>query len=104
MVLERLEVSAYVADGQLTLRLAGPLVNGTTARLAIWMQAHVPASARTVVLDLTEVPVVDAVGLGALLAARRRLDAGAAVLLTGAQPVVSRMLRRSGVDLALRNV
>lgn len=97
-----LELSAYVADGLLTLVLRGPLVDGTTAHLRTWMQAHVPRSASRLVLDLSAVPEVDAVGLGALLAAPRRLGPDAELLLVGASPAVARALRQAGLDRVLR--
>ena len=96
-----LELSAYVADGALTLALAGPLVDGTTARLRTWMQAHVPRAARLLVLDLGGVTEVDAVGLGALLAAPRRLAPEAEVRLTRAGPAVPRAMRACGLDRVL---
>lgn len=96
-----LDLQAFVADGLLRIALTGDLVDGTTARLRTWMQAHVPATADRLVLDLADVDEVDAVGLGALLAAHRRLSTGAQVLLDGASPAVSRSLRQAGLDRVL---
>lgn len=97
-----LDLQAYAADGQLRLALTGELVNGTTARLRTWMQRHVPATADRLVLDLSGLTDVDAVGLGALLAAHRRLAEGAAVTVDGASPQVARVLRQSGLDQVLQ--
>ena len=96
-----LELQAFVADGLLRIALTGDLVNGTTARLRTWMQRHVPATADRLVLDLAAVSEVDAVGLGALLAAHRRLSQGAQVLLDGASPAVARSLKQAGLDRVL---
>ncbi|MCW2778439.1 MAG: anti-sigma factor antagonist [Frankiales bacterium] len=96
-----LTLEAYVADGLLRIALTGALVDGTTARLRTWMQRHVPRSAGRLVLDLRGLTDVDAVGLGALLAAHRRLDAGAEVLLDGASPAVARALHQAGLDRVL---
>ena len=97
-----LELAVLVADGQLVLVLDGPLVNGTTARLRTWMQQHVPAAATRLVLDLSAVTEVDSVGLGALLAAPRRVAPDAEVVLAGARPAVARALRQCGLDQVLR--
>ncbi|MCU1692776.1 MAG: Anti-sigma factor antagonist [Frankiales bacterium] len=96
-----LDLQAYVADGSLRLALTGRLVEGTTAHLRTWMQTHVPRTADRLVLDLRGLVEVDAVGLGALLAAPRRLGVGAHVLLDGAPEPVAQALRRAGLDRAL---
>ena len=92
-----LDLQAWVADGRLQLSLTGSLVEGTTAVLRTWMERHVPSTATTLVLDLSGLVEVDAVGLGALLAAHRRLAPGAAVLLEGPAAGVAVALRRSGL-------
>ena len=92
-----LDLQAWVADGRLRLALSGALVDGTTAALRTWMERHVPSTAGALVLDLSGLVEVDAVGLGALLAAHRRLAPGAAVVLEGATDGVALALRRSGL-------
>ncbi len=96
-----LDLQVHVADGQLRVALSGSLVHGTTDRLRTWMHRHVPRTADRLVLDLQGLTEVDAVGLGALLAAPRRLGEGAEVLLDGAAGPVAQVLRRSGLEQAL---
>lgn len=97
----QLDLQAYVADGLLRIALTGSLVDGTTARLRTWMERHVPATAERLVLDLRALDDLDAVGLGALLAAHRRLAVGAQVQVDGASPAVGRALRQAGLDRVL---
>ncbi len=98
----QLELEAYVADGLLRIALTGSLVDGTTARLRTWMERHVPDTATRLVLDLAALSCVDAVGLGALLAAHRRLAAGAEVQVAHVTEPVARALRQAGLDRVLR--
>lgn len=93
-----LALTVSVADGLLRIALDGALVEGTTARLRTWMHAHVPSTTQRLVLDLHRLREVDAVGLGALLAAHRRLAAGAEVRVEGASPGVARAVRQSGMS------
>ncbi|MCW2608295.1 MAG: anti-sigma factor antagonist [Frankiales bacterium] len=99
-----LDLQAYVADGLLRIALTGSLVDGTTARLRTWMERHVPATASRLVLDLAGLDAVDAVGLGALLAAHRRLAEGAQVQVDHVSEPVARALRQAGLDRVLRPV
>jgi SulP family sulfate permease len=75
--------------------IAGPLFFGAAHR-AMSALHEVRSGARVVVLDLAAVPVIDATGLVNLRSALSRLQRdGLAVVLTGIQPAVRRVLDRA---------
>jgi anti-anti-sigma factor len=56
-----------------------------------------------IVLDLSEVELIDAIGLAMLVGTHRRaLRAGRDVVLRGTPPRVARMLAATGLDRVLR--
>ena len=92
MGLQELVVERYegVADDQRILLLRGPITIETAPQLE---RAVRHESAETMILDLTDVPYIDSVGLGSLVSAYvSHQKAGRCLVLTGIKPRVLKIL------------
>ena len=92
MEVQALEVERYegVADDQRILLVKGPITIETTAHFE---QAVRKENAETMILDLSDVPYVDSVGLGSLVAAYvSHQKMGRCLVLTGLKPRVSKVM------------
>lgn len=89
---QELEVECYegVADDQRILLFKGPITIETTAHFE---QAVRKESAETMILDLSDVPYIDSVGLGSLVATYvSHQTTGRCLVLTGVRPRVGKIL------------
>ena len=92
MVSQELTVERYdgVTDEQRVLLLRGPLTVETAPRFE---QAVRSESAETMILDLSDVPYMDSVGLGSLVTAYvSHQKTGRCLVLTGVTPRVRKVL------------
>jgi len=89
--------SAESQQGVLIYRVAGPLFFGA-ADTALRALASVNREAKLMLLDLSDVPVMDVTGLVALESALKRMEKlGVRVVITGVQPQPRELLKRNGV-------
>jgi RNA polymerase sigma-B factor len=99
-----MQVSVARVDGGLVVRVHGEVDRDTAERLRLGLRHAVSGrGVRSVLVDLTAVPLVDAAGVSVLLeavqaAATARVEFGVA----GAQPYVARILAVSGLAAVLR--
>jgi anti-sigma B factor antagonist len=92
MGVQELTVERYegVADDQRILLLRGPITLETAPQFE---RAVRHEDAETMILDLTDVPYIDSVGLGSLVAAYvSHQKAGRYLVLTGVKPRVQKIL------------
>ena len=83
-----------VAPGQSEVLLAGRLDVHSVADVRAALHAAIDEGSGDLVIDVTEVEVMDATGLGVLVGAHRRAGrAGRRLVLQGASPRLSRLLR-----------
>jgi anti-sigma B factor antagonist len=94
----RLTVKRHVlAERDLRLALAGE-VDLSSVDILVRALATVPPAARTVVVDLAQVTLLDSTGIAALLAAyRSAASAGRTFTVVNARDVVRRALEVTGV-------
>jgi RNA polymerase sigma-B factor len=92
-------VSVVRTGAALTVRVTGEVDRDTAARLHVGLrQAVRRATAAGVVVDLSGVPLMDAAGVGVLVAvAAAAATAEVPFGLTGARPYVARILAVSGL-------
>jgi anti-anti-sigma factor len=84
------------------LRLQGELDASTEERLRFAIGSALNRSPELLVVDLSELGFMDCSGLSVLVWAHQRLAVqGRQLLLTGAQPVVQRLIRLTGLDTYL---
>jgi anti-sigma B factor antagonist len=98
MGLQELTVERYegVADDQRILLLRGPLTMETASQFE---QAVRHENADTMILDLTDVPYIDSVGLGSLVAAYvSHQKMGRYLVLTGMKPRVRKIMEITKVE------
>src|SRR5713101_3672037 len=98
MVSHELTVERYagVTDEQRVLLLRGPLTIETTPHFE---RAVRNENAETVILDLSDVPYIDSVGLGSLVAAYvSHQKTGRCLVLTGLKPRVLKVMEITKVD------
>lgn len=90
--------TAEASEGFTCLRLlAGPLTAATAPALRAEVRAAIELGRTALLLDLDAVTGVDAVGVAALLEARRLLEAHTGgTLVLRANPIVCRALKDSG--------
>ncbi len=87
---------AGVADQQRILLLRGPLTIETSSQFERAVRSE---SAETTILDLTDVPYIDSVGLGALVTTYvSHQKAGRHLVLTGVKPRVRKILEITQVQ------
>jgi anti-sigma B factor antagonist len=92
MAVQELTVERYegVADDQRILLLKGPITIETTP---MFERAVRNERAETVILDLSDVPYIDSVGLGSLVSAYvSHQKMGRCLVLTGVKPRVGKIL------------
>jgi anti-sigma B factor antagonist len=97
MVSHELTVERYagVTDEQRVLLLRGPLTIETTPHFE---RAVRNENAETVILDLSDVPYIDSIGLGSLVAAHvSHQKTGRCLVLTGVTPRVMKVLKITNV-------
>jgi anti-anti-sigma factor len=98
MVAHELTVERFagVTDEQRVLLVHGPLTIETTPHFERAVRSE---SAETVILDLTDVPYIDSVGLGSLVATYvSHQKTGRCLVLTGVSPRVQRVLKITKVQ------
>ena len=98
MALPELTVERYagVTDEQRVLLIRGPLTIETTPQFE---RAVRHESAETMILDLSDVPYIDSVGLGSLVAIYvSHQKAGRCLVLTGVTPRVMKVLKITKVQ------
>ncbi len=98
MGLQELTVERYegVADDQRILLLRGPITVETAPQFerAVWHE-----SADTMILDLSDVPYIDSVGLGSLVRAYvSHQKMGRCLVLTGMKPRVRKIMEITRVN------
>lgn len=89
---QELTVERYegVAEDQRILLLKGPITIETTPQFERAVRSE---SAETMILDLSDVPYIDSVGLGSLVAAYvSHQKNGRCLVLTGVKPRVNKIL------------
>ena len=92
MVAQELTVERYqgVADDQRILLLRGPITMETTPQFERAVRSEY---AETMILDFSDVPYIDSVGLGFLIATYvSHQKTGRYLVLTGVKPRVSRIM------------
>ena len=97
MALQELTVERYagVTDEQRVLLVRGPLTIQTTPQFE---RAVRQESAETMILDLSDVPYIDSVGLGSLVATYvSHQKAGRCLVLTGVTARVMKVLKITNV-------
>jgi anti-sigma B factor antagonist len=97
MALQELTVERYagVTDEQRVLLIKGPLTIETTPQFERAVRHEV---AETMILDLSDVPYIDSVGLGSLVATYvSHQKAGRCLVLTGVTPRVLKVLKITNV-------
>ena len=97
MPLQELTVERYagVTDEQRVLLIRGPLTIETTPQFERAVRHEV---AETMILDLSDVPYIDSVGLGSLVATYvSHQKTGRCLVLTGVTPRVMKVLKITNV-------
>lgn len=93
-----LELTSRRDDGVLIVRTRGELDRDTSGRLRAALHNAVAARPERVIVDLVDVPLVDAAGVAALLDAASAAGlADVGLRLTGARPYVFHVLKVSGL-------
>jgi SulP family sulfate permease len=88
---------AAINGGAMVYRISGAIFFGAAAQIGSVLE-RIGASPRLLVLDLTQVPLVDSSGAKALEAfAHRQERSGTEICFAGASPAVRRTLLRSGL-------
>jgi anti-anti-sigma factor len=91
--------TAHCDARRASIKVSGELDIATVAPLWVALDAHLSAGRRYLRLDLSEVTFLDASTLGAIAHFHHRaLDRRGTLVLTGARPPVTRMLRLTGLD------
>ena len=89
-------------DGRWILRLRGELDASQADWLADLLGMALDQRPRELVVDLSAVDFLDCGALAVLVAARQRLaDRDGRLVLTGARPIVTRLLAVTGLDRSL---
>jgi len=90
-------------EGVKIVRLAGPLDVSQAMQLREVLGEQIDGPAARVLIDLSEVPLIDSSGIGVMVTAHRRADdAGAAFALAGAGATVARVFSLTRTDKLLR--
>lgn len=93
-----MDLSVTVRADTTMCRVSGDVDISCSSELRERLLAALEAPRARLILDLSEVTFMDASGLGALMAARRRsMLLGGGVRLVGASPPVRRVLEASGL-------
>jgi anti-sigma B factor antagonist len=85
------------------VRLSGPVDVSQALALRELLGGLIDSAGARVLVDLTEVTLIDSSGIGVMVSAHRRADgAGAAFALAGADPTVARVFSLTRTDRLLR--
>jgi anti-sigma B factor antagonist len=85
------------------VRLSGPLDVSQAMQLRDVLGEHIDGPSARVLVDLSEVPLIDSSGIGVMVTAHRRADgAGASFALAGAGETVARVFSLTRTDKLLR--
>ncbi len=96
---ERLSVSAAVGLRNVVLAVAGEVDAVTVPQFRDALMQQAPAAGRRVVVDLSELRLMDTAAIHVLVSVNNRVMAGGGLLvLAGAQPAVARVLSLTGAD------
>lgn len=99
-----LQITHQMREGIDVVTVVGEVDIYTVARLREAMLELLGAEPRDVVVDITEVPFLDSVGLGVLVGALRRARlAGGVVRLAGPDALAATVLRVTGMVKVFRN-
>jgi anti-anti-sigma factor len=102
-----MEIRSTEADGAQRMELRGELDIGTARQLEQAVEAALEEGCREVVLDLTGTTLLDSAGLGALLRAKRTVDASQGSMSVqsprGSEARVVIEMSRTGGILGLRD-
>jgi len=98
-VAEKLSVSAVVGLRNVVLAVAGELDAVTVPQFRAALMQGAQAVGWRVVVDLSELQLMDTAAIHVLVSANNRVMAGGGLLvLAGAQPAVARVLSLAGAD------
>lgn len=90
-------------DGVRIVRLAGPLDVSQAMRVREVLGEQIDGSGARVLVDLSDVPLIDSSGIGVMVTAHRRAaGAGAAFALAGAGATVGRVFSMTRTDRLLQ--
>jgi anti-sigma B factor antagonist len=90
-------------DGVKVVHLSGPLDVSQAMQLREVLGEQIDGPAARVLIDLSEVPLIDSSGIGVMVTAHRRADgAGASFALAGAGATVARVFSMTRTDKLLR--
>ncbi len=92
------------SDGEVrVVRLSGPVDVSQALALRELLGAQIDGPGARVLVDLSEVTLIDSSGIGVMVSAHRRADgAGAAFALAGAGATVARVFSLTRTDRLLR--
>jgi anti-sigma B factor antagonist len=97
-----LDLHVTASAGCIIVKVAGEIDMASAPELRECLHQMIDAGSRRLVVDLRQVGLIDSVGLGVLVGARRRLqehgDEDGWIRLVGAGGLVMRALRLSGLD------
>jgi anti-sigma B factor antagonist len=94
-----LSVMSRPCGGCVIVQLAGVLDLATCPAVQSRLQETIDGGAHTVVLDLTQVRLIDSTALGLLMWLRQELQGrGGQVAVAGAQPIVRQVIELTSVD------
>jgi anti-sigma B factor antagonist len=102
MAPSRLDLHVTASGGCIVVKVAGEIDMASAPELRECLHQMIDAGSRRLVVDLRQVRLIDSVGLGVLVGARRRLqehgDDDGWIRLAGAGELILRALRLSGLD------
>jgi anti-sigma B factor antagonist len=97
-----LDLHVTASGGCIVVKVGGEIDMASAPELRECLHQMIDAGSRRLVVDLLQVGLIDSVGLGVLVGARRRLreqgDDDGWIRLVGAGGLVLRALRLSGLD------
>jgi anti-sigma B factor antagonist len=97
-VADRLAVTIHHTSAETIVEVSGDIDLASVGAFRLALFAAVRAEAPTVVVDIGEVDFLDAQGLGALVAARRRaIPSGRRLVVIGARPMAYQLFTLTGL-------
>lgn len=93
-----LDVEHQPGAARAVVRIEGDVDTASVGELNAVLERVIGAGATELHLDLDRVPFMDSTGLGALLAARTKLQGRGAVVIERASPAVRRTVEVAGLD------
>jgi anti-sigma B factor antagonist len=100
-----MEHRTEIQDGVKIVHLSGPLDVSQALGLRELLGAEIDGPGARVLVDLSDVPLIDSSGIGVMVGAHRRADgagAGAAFAIAGAGTTVARVFALTRTDRLLR--